>query len=72
MCESGALRSNISSSLQLTSKHSSPFPRLYSGINNLVHSASSNSMVHTAQAYQEVKPFIRPKTVSLQNLEKIV
>lgn len=42
----GALRSNLTSSLNLTtnSKHSSPFPRLPSGVNNLTQSASTASI----------------------------
>lgn len=51
----------MTSSLNLTtnSKHSSPFPRLPSGVNNLTQSAS------TASINQEIKSLARPKTVSL-------
>lgn len=55
----GALRSNLTSSLNLNinSKHSSPFPRLSSG---LVHSGSNSTGVN----FQESKALVRPKTVS--------
>ena len=66
-----ALRSNLTSSLNLqSSKHSSPFPRLSSGV-NLTQSTSSSSATANGGgvvvSFQDNKPLVRPKTVSLLN-----